>query len=719
MNIHISYRARGSSIMPAVLALVLSAGCSGDRPEFGPRPAPESDAGVSGEGTSSTSNPPGEGGATEDSGSSDTTTTTSGTGEGSGEDGSDGETTSNGGDVDEASNGDTSDTETKEPSGGSDTDTDTADTGSEEPDTDTDTSDTDTGEPDTETSDTETEEQDASTAPEDDTSSFDCDPDTTRSCSDDDAQGTCGTGTQTCGEDGTWGDCIALAAEDTCEPGNEDGARCGDGVIDENESCDEGESAASGGCVDCAILEGWECDGEPSECVAIEAPVIQSFLTSAVSVPGGGGKVQLSWSVADADSLRIESDQPGAPGEVTGNVVEVDVQADTTFTLVADNEGGRSEDSLVVEVNSVGDPDILVQFGSTEHDEAMDLAVQSDGALYVVGYTQGDMDGKNSGEQDAFLVKFSASGAHYWTRQMGTDSVDVANSVAVADDGSIYIAGSGVLEPASSGGCFLAKYSDDGALEWSKQRDGGSGCAVAVYGSAPYLCSAGAGGTHITAFSSQGVPGWSRSVDFVNADYLADCVADVGGVYAVGDGLNIGGGPMIAMGFSHEGVKLWSLEWSASERDSTRGATSFDGSLYVAATTLGEGDIFATSAGGNDPIVARRSTSDGELLDGVQFGSSGYDSGEDVAIDLRGNVLVVGSAGSSLRPGQSGRHFVTKRTQDNQEIWTRQFGPTDDSGQPTAVVVAPNGTVVVAGRTNKELSPDAPGGSDAYLYIFK
>src|SRR5690606_8144712 len=219
--------------------------------------------------------------------------------------------------------------------------------------------------------------------------------------------------------------------------------------------------------------------------VAIEAPVIQSFLASAVSVPGGGGMVQLSWSVTDADSLRIESDQPGAPGDVTGNVVEVDVQADTTFTLVAENEGGRSEESLVVEVNSMGAPARdLIQFGSTEADYAYDVAVQSDGSIYVVGETSGDMEGKNSGSTDAFLAKFSASGEHSWTRQIGTDASDSARSVAVADDGSIYIAGRtlGDFETGSSVECFLARYFDNNVRDWLKQYDGTGGCAVAAHG---------------------------------------------------------------------------------------------------------------------------------------------------------------------------------------------------------------------------------------------
>lgn len=506
---------------------------------------------------------------------------------------------------------------------------------------------------------------------------------------------------------------------DTDDTTNGDG--CGDGVIDEDEGCDEGNSAPSGGCFDCEILEGWECDGEPSECAAIEAPVIQSFLASAMSVPGGGGKVQLSWSVTDADSLRIESDQPGAPGDVTGNMVEVDVQADTTFTLVAENEGGRSELALTVEVNSIGEPDVLVQFGSTEADSVADLAVQSDGSLYVVGSTQGDMDGENSGRGDAFIAKFSASGERSWTRQIGTEEATSAQSVAVADDGSVYIAGS--IPGSDNLRCFLARYFDDGDLDWFTEIDDtGGGCAVAVYGSVPYLCSAPVNETRITAFSSEGTPGWSKSVDFPSSslETVTDCVADAGGAYAVGRaGGSFSFGAMTLMGFSHDGAKLWSHEWKATIDFETRRATSFDGSLYVAATTNGEGDIFGTSAGGNDPIVARRSTSDGEVLDGVQFGSSGRDRGEDVAADGRGNILIVGSAESSLRSGQSGSHFVAKRTQDNQELWTRQFGPTDDSGQPAAVVVAPNGTVVVAGTTTEELSPGAPGGGDAYLYIFK
>lgn len=63
--------------------------------------------------------------------------------------------------------------------------------------------------------------------------------------------------------------------------------------------------------------------------------------------------------------MQIETDVGTAPGVVTGNVLEVDVTEETTFVLVAQNDGGESRKSLTVEVHSVGEPSVLVQFGST------------------------------------------------------------------------------------------------------------------------------------------------------------------------------------------------------------------------------------------------------------------------------------------------------------------------------------------------------------------
>ncbi len=48
-----------------------------------------------------------------------------------------------------------------------------------------------------------------------------------------------------------------------CEKG-----RCGDGIIDGGETCDEGASTPSGGCVQCQIQKNWKCETPGTPCVA-------------------------------------------------------------------------------------------------------------------------------------------------------------------------------------------------------------------------------------------------------------------------------------------------------------------------------------------------------------------------------------------------------------------------------------------------------------------
>lgn len=45
---------------------------------------------------------------------------------------------------------------------------------------------------------------------------------------------------------------------------------CGDGVVDENEACDDGNGVVADGCADCMIAAGFTCVDEPSVCGAIE-----------------------------------------------------------------------------------------------------------------------------------------------------------------------------------------------------------------------------------------------------------------------------------------------------------------------------------------------------------------------------------------------------------------------------------------------------------------
>jgi len=73
----------------------------------------------------------------------------------------------------------------------------------------------------------------------------------------------------------------------------------------------------------------------------------------------------------------------------------------------------------------------------------MSLTTGSDGAIYVAGYTDGNLDGQvNSGNNDAFVTKYNTDGTKAWTKLLGGSGADYANSLTTGSDGAIYVAGS-------------------------------------------------------------------------------------------------------------------------------------------------------------------------------------------------------------------------------------------------------------------------------------
>src|SRR4030095_7777723 len=82
----------------------------------------------------------------------------------------------------------------------------------------------------------------------------------------------------------------------------------------------------------------------------------------------------------------------------------------------------------------------------------------------------------------SFLAKYSAAGVHQWSKKIGGSGDEVVKCIALDGFGNIFLAG-GFYGAANFGGAvmtsagdqdgFLAKYSAQGAHQWSR-RFGGS-----------------------------------------------------------------------------------------------------------------------------------------------------------------------------------------------------------------------------------------------------
>ena len=104
-----------------------------------------------------------------------------------------------------------------------------------------------------------------------------------------------------------------------------------------------------------------------------------------------------------------------------------------------------------------------------------------------------------------------------------------------------------------------------------------------------------------------------------------------------------------------------------------------------------------------------------------QFGTSDNDYAPGLAVDASGNVYIAGYTLGAL-PGQSFSGsmdaFVRKYDGEGNELWTRQFG-TSDNDSAYGLAVDASGNVYVAGETRGALPGQSSSGSlDAFLIKF-
>lgn len=372
-----------------------------------------------------------------------------------------------------------------------------------------------------------------------------------------------------------------------------------------------------------------------------------------------------------------------------GNVY---VTGQTDGTLPGQTPSGET-DAFVRRYDASGTEIWTRQFGSELWDFALDIATDGAGNVYVAGYTRWRLPGQTHlGSDDAFVRRYDASGTEVWTRQFGTEAGDYARGVATDGAGNVYVTGatSGRLPGQTSAGgsdAFVRRYDPSGAEVWTRQF--GSGSVEEAYGAA---------------------------------------TDDEGNVYVAGitggtlpDQTSSGGGDTFVRRYDAGGAHGWTRQFGSSSNDFPNGvATDGAGNVYVTGQTLGAlpGQ---TSSGSYDAFVRRYSASGVEGWT-RQFGSGSYDGAYGVATDGNGSIYIAGITGGTLSgEASAGSYDAYVRRYDSlgAEVWTRQFGsPSDETGR--GVSTDGTGSVYVAGYTDGTMPGETSSGDlDAFVTRFR
>jgi len=340
-------------------------------------------------------------------------------------------------------------------------------------------------------------------------------------------------------------------------------------------------------------------------------------------------------------------------------------------------------------------PSWYTNMGSLGQDYAEAIAVDDNGNIYVVGWTEstwGTPIEPYSGGQDAFLAKLNSSGERLWHTFMGSPGWDEGIFVAVDGEGNVYVAGT------SDASWGTPVHSHTG---------GNDGFAVKL--------------------NSDGERQWHTFVGDLWARARAIAVDTTGNVYVAGMGgvlwdtppinPSIGGPDAWVAKLNSSGLMQWYTHMGSVDWDNVRSmAVDGDGNVFVA------GRSHATWGSPVNPYVEESDAFLAKLnTNGVRqwhtfLGSTGYDEGTGVAIDGSGNVYFSGHGdatwGAPINPyvGEWNA-FLAKLNNNGVRQWHTFLG-SEGLGLAWGLVIDQSsnifvgGSFILGGFGGVQLSPD-------------
>jgi len=435
-----------------------------------------------------------------------------------------------------------------------------------------------------------------------------------------------------------------------------------------------------------------------------------------------------------------------------GNVYVVGLTPSTDFPVYDPGGGayfqgtiGSSNyyDAFILKFNSSGVRLWATYYGGSDWDVASSVATDSQGNVYVVGWTSSTnfplydpsggayFQGSLAVGSDAFILKFNSSGARLWATYYGGSDNDYAISVATDPQGNVYVVGytlstdfpvynpggGACYQGSKAGGydAFILKFNSSGARLW-----------------ATYYGGSDEDRAHSVATDPQGnvyVVGYTLSTDF-------PVYNPGGGAYYQGD--DSGHSDAFILKFNSSGARLWATYYGGvGYNDNARSvATDPQGNVYVVGWTAspdfpvydpGGGAYYQGSFAGFYDAFILKFNSSGVRLWATYYGGNDWDDAYSVATDPQGNVYVVGETWSTdfpvYDPGSGAYYqgskaggydaFILKFNSSGVRLWATYYGGSDWD-EASSVATDPQGNVYVVGRTGSIDFPLYNPGGGAY-----
>lgn len=491
------------------------------------------------------------------------------------------------------------------------------------------------------------------------------------------------------------------ACKDNCEA-----AVCGDGLVHEGtEACDDGNDDENDGCSaaceitpicgDGTVDEGEECDngrdnGPDGECLA-DCTVSQAGAC-------GNGRLDSGEQCDDGND-----DNNDACTELCAPPTCGDGFAQTVNSELCDDGDEIEGDECNSDCTTAGLWTDTFNGDADNNDVVHGVAADSAGNVIAAGVT---FDGGQG--DDVWLRKYDPDGSVQWTTTFHGITADVGYAVATDGSDEIFVAGSTfTLDEGTD--TWLRHYNAAGDPVWTRTFDGTASGADQASG----VAVDGAGNVVVVGYTTSSGSSrdiWIRKYNAGGTTQWTDTVSSGGSNNEEGHGITTDAmGNVIATGYLWAGgdaQDIWVRKYDAD------GDVQWTQSYGGAAGGRDEGNGVAADSAGNVVVVGHETTGTERDIWVRKYDAAGSevwtqtynapqnenDSARGVAIDGDDAVIVAGSVSGGV---QFDNIWVRKYDSDGNELWTSTYNADPDPGfgsdVANGVAVDPDGNIAVGG----------------------
>lgn len=327
--------------------------------------------------------------------------------------------------------------------------------------------------------------------------------------------------------------------------------------------------------------------------------------------------------------------------------------------------GAGSDDMTIVHVNSNWEATSHIEWGGIHFDVAADIITTSDGHYLITGHSWDAPGGRST----IVLAKYTTSSNLVWVAYFGDWHNDYVYSVKETSDQGYLLTGidraQGIL-----GSIFLTKIDANGHLLWQKfYETPNKDIGMDVVESADHSL-------FILATTNSFIGEIANS-----SEYFGDNASDV-----------------LVIKTDPDGNEIWRKTYGGVKHDFARKivADEYNQFYFVGSSmeqTNGSFDISLHKIDENGNVIWRKN-----------FGGTGYEYGNDLAIDNTGNLLITGTS-SSFSQDENPDIYVLKLDPNGDEIWSTTLGG-DDSDYGNAGQFLPDGTIAILGSSKSHDNND-------------